>query len=257
MHLGHTDFILAFDDRSSSRRCSSAIEGDHAGRPRRWEHPPGLQGMSSRERRRSTPNPTGTVDRAHRRQRPEAVHAAPDLRLATPVEQVGQNPFDFKYGESFGDHTSIRPGSSARCSCATTPTGARPTSASSPSACGACPRLHEHAAQFLFELWCPPSAPSSHGRRRHRPLRRRAGPDLCGARSRPTSIAGCEDNIWKNEGVEQRAVCKMLVAHRAPAAAATASSAPLIGRGADDAKVDHWLAQAAPVDGFIGFAIGR
>jgi myo-inositol catabolism protein IolC len=31
----------------------------------------------------------------------------------------------------------------------------------------------------------------------------------------------------------------------------------VLGRGADDAKVDHWLAQAAPVEGFVGFAIGR
>ena len=31
----------------------------------------------------------------------------------------------------------------------------------------------------------------------------------------------------------------------------------LLGRGASNEKVDHWLAQAAPVDGFIGFAIGR
>ena len=31
----------------------------------------------------------------------------------------------------------------------------------------------------------------------------------------------------------------------------------VLGRGASDAKVDHWLQQAAPVEGFIGFAIGR
>jgi myo-inositol catabolism protein IolC len=31
----------------------------------------------------------------------------------------------------------------------------------------------------------------------------------------------------------------------------------LLGRGADDDKVDHWLRQAAPVEGFVGFAIGR
>ena len=31
----------------------------------------------------------------------------------------------------------------------------------------------------------------------------------------------------------------------------------LLGRGASDEKVDHWLTQAAPVQGFIGFAIGR
>jgi 5-dehydro-2-deoxygluconokinase len=31
----------------------------------------------------------------------------------------------------------------------------------------------------------------------------------------------------------------------------------LLGRGASDEKVDQWLTQAAPVDGFVGFAIGR
>ena len=31
----------------------------------------------------------------------------------------------------------------------------------------------------------------------------------------------------------------------------------LLGRGASDDKVDHWLSEAAPVDGFVGFAIGR
>jgi 5-dehydro-2-deoxygluconokinase len=31
----------------------------------------------------------------------------------------------------------------------------------------------------------------------------------------------------------------------------------LLGRGASTEKVEHWLEQASPVDGFIGFAIGR
>jgi 5-dehydro-2-deoxygluconokinase len=31
----------------------------------------------------------------------------------------------------------------------------------------------------------------------------------------------------------------------------------VLGRGASEEKVDHWLQQAAPVEGFIGFAIGR
>ena len=31
----------------------------------------------------------------------------------------------------------------------------------------------------------------------------------------------------------------------------------MLGRGANDDKVDHWLTQAAPVDGYVGFAIGR
>ena len=31
----------------------------------------------------------------------------------------------------------------------------------------------------------------------------------------------------------------------------------LLGRGASTGKVEQWLREAAPVDGFIGFAIGR
>jgi myo-inositol catabolism protein IolC len=31
----------------------------------------------------------------------------------------------------------------------------------------------------------------------------------------------------------------------------------VLGRGVDDRKVREWLATAAPVPGFIGFAVGR
>ena len=31
----------------------------------------------------------------------------------------------------------------------------------------------------------------------------------------------------------------------------------VLGRGADDAAVDHWLRQGAGVPGYVGFAIGR
>ena len=31
----------------------------------------------------------------------------------------------------------------------------------------------------------------------------------------------------------------------------------VLGRGASTEKVDRWLQAAAPVDGFVGFAIGR
>ena len=34
-------------------------------------------------------------------------------------------------------------------------------------------------------------------------------------------------------------------------------SCVVLGRGASDEKVDEWLRVAAPVEGFIGFAIGR
>jgi 5-dehydro-2-deoxygluconokinase len=56
--------------------------------------------------------------------------------------------------------------------------------------------------------------------------------------------------------VERRSDCEALVA-QARAGGRDGVACVVLGRGADDSKVDHWLAQAAPVDGFVGFAIGR
>jgi 5-dehydro-2-deoxygluconokinase len=68
--------------------------------------------------------------------------------------------------------------------------------------------------------------------------------------------AGIEVDIWKIEGVDERSDCEMLVA-QARSGGRDQVACVVLGRGADDAKVDRWLGQAAPVDGFIGFAIGR
>ncbi len=68
--------------------------------------------------------------------------------------------------------------------------------------------------------------------------------------------AGIEVDVWKIEGVDARADCEMLVA-QARTGGRDGVVCVVLGRGADDAKVDHWLGEAAPVDGFVGFAIGR
>ena len=68
--------------------------------------------------------------------------------------------------------------------------------------------------------------------------------------------AKLEVDIWKIEGVDERSDCEMLVS-QARSGGRDGVVCVVLGRGADDAKVDQWLAAAAPVDGFIGFAIGR
>ena len=62
--------------------------------------------------------------------------------------------------------------------------------------------------------------------------------------------------MWKIEGVDRREDCEMLVA-QCRTGGRDGVVCVLLGRGASDSKVDHWLRQAAPVDGFVGFAIGR
>jgi 5-dehydro-2-deoxygluconokinase len=57
--------------------------------------------------------------------------------------------------------------------------------------------------------------------------------------------------------VESREDAEMLVAQTRKGEGRENVVSVLLGRGASDDKVDHWLRQAAPVEGFVGFAIGR
>jgi 5-dehydro-2-deoxygluconokinase len=68
--------------------------------------------------------------------------------------------------------------------------------------------------------------------------------------------AGVEPDIWKVEGLDTAEDCK-LVADAARAGGRDQVGCVVLGAGADEQTVAHWLRQAATVDGFIGFAIGR
>src|SRR5258705_13642230 len=65
-----------------------------------------------------------------------------------------------------------------------------------------------------------------------------------------------EVDIWKIEGVDERAGAERL-AEQTRVGGRDGVVCVLLGRGASDEKVDHWLTEAAPVEGFVGFAIGR
>src|SRR4029450_680032 len=68
--------------------------------------------------------------------------------------------------------------------------------------------------------------------------------------------AGVEPDVWKIEGLDARADCgKVLEAARR--GGRDKVSCIVLGRGEDDQKVREWLATAAAVPGFIGFAVGR
>ena len=68
--------------------------------------------------------------------------------------------------------------------------------------------------------------------------------------------AGVEPDIWKVEGLDTADDCR-LVADAARAGGRDDVACVVLGAGADEATVAHWLRQAATVDGFVGFAIGR
>ena len=68
--------------------------------------------------------------------------------------------------------------------------------------------------------------------------------------------SGVEPDVWKIEGIDRREDCERVVA-AARRNGRDKVGCIVLGRGEDDEKVREWLAVAASVPGFVGFAVGR
>src|SRR6185312_15040737 len=68
--------------------------------------------------------------------------------------------------------------------------------------------------------------------------------------------AGVEPDVWKVEGLDRREDCVNLVL-AARRDDRNRVGCIILGGGQDEQKVRAWLATAASVPGFIGFAVGR
>jgi len=181
-----------------------------------------------------------------------------DLKLAMPVEKSGQDEFDFQYGEQFAEHIEKFDGDFAKVLVRYNPDGdaelnARQTARLKRLA----DWLHANDRKFLFELLVPAEdtqleSVGGDTDRYDAELR----PELMRRTIEEFQQAGVEADIWKIEGVDTRGDCELL-ARQSRADGRDNVVCVLLGRGASDEKVDQWLRQAAPVDGFVGFAIGR
>jgi myo-inositol catabolism protein IolC len=181
------------------------------------------------------------------------------IKLAMPVEKSGQNEFDFQYGDDFGAHIEKFNPDFSKVLVRYNPDD--PDTEVNKRQLEKLKRLadwlHENDRKFLFELLVPATDAQ---------LEQAGGDtDRYDAELRPELMrraiadiqdAGIEVDIWKIEGVDERSDCEML-AQQTRTGGRDGVVCVLLGRGASDDKVDHWLRQAAPVDGFIGFAIGR
>ena len=180
------------------------------------------------------------------------------LRLAMPVEKSGQDEFDFDYGAEFGEHIERFDPDFVKVLVRYNPDGdAEMNRRQNERLRQLSDWLHERDRKFLYELLVPATADQlesvgGDGDRYDAELR----PELMRRAIEESQQFGVEADIWKIEGVERREDCEML-AQQTRSGGRDGVVCVLLGRGASDEKVEHWLRQAAPVDGFVGFAIGR
>jgi myo-inositol catabolism protein IolC len=183
---------------------------------------------------------------------------AEGLRLAMPVEKSGQPEFEFEYGEEFATHIEAFDPDFAKVLVRYNPDGQSDLNRRQLSRLRRLSDwLHDHRRSFLFELLVPPEQVHMDrvGGSRER-YDREVRPELVVRTIAEAQTAGVEPDIWKIEGLDRREDC-LRVVHAARAGGRDMVACIVLGRGAGEERVAEWLRQAASVDGFKGFAIGR
>jgi myo-inositol catabolism protein IolC len=253
-------YILAFDHRTSFQTKLFAIEGT----------PTPAESERIREAKRiildgllvaAESAPAGTVGALVDEENGAAV-AREAKRLGLPFAMAAEKSsvpeFDFEYGDDFARHIEAFEPDFVKILARYNPEGDRELNRRQAERLA---RLSDYLAprttKYLFELIVPPephqlAALDSDSERFATELR----PQLAAAAIAELHEAGVEPDIWKVEGLDSAEDCR-LVADAARAGGRDDVACVVLGAGADDATVAHWLRQAATVDGFVGFAIGR
>jgi myo-inositol catabolism protein IolC len=178
---------------------------------------------------------------------------------ACPAEKSGQAEFTFEYGEEFARHIEAMRPTFCKVLVRYNPEGDR---ALNDRQAAHLKRLSDYLREksnsmFMFELLVPPEKEE---------LDRLEGdtkaydiglrPELMAEAIELLQNAGVEPDIWKIEGLDRRTDCEKIV-RVARRGGRDKVGCIILGRGEDDKKVHEWLATAAGVPGFIGFAVGR
>jgi len=178
--------------------------------------------------------------------------------LAMPVEKSGQDEFAFQYGADFGAHIEEFDPTFAKVLVRYNPEGDATVNRRQTAQLGTLSRwLRKHDRKFLFELLVPATTAQldrfeGHQREYDRELR----PGLVVDVIKALQEADVEPDVWKIEGLDERASCEAVVT-QARSGGRDGVTCIVLGRGADEAQVIEWVKIGASVDGFEGFAVGR
>jgi myo-inositol catabolism protein IolC len=264
MALGYDGklYILAFDHRGSFQKKMFGIQGEPTPEQTATISDAKhliFEGMVQAVKRGAEASATGVlVDEQFGSDVPESARAE-GLKLAMPVEKSGQNEFDFEYGDDFGAHIEKFDPDFSKVLVRLNP---EDDPVLNERQLGRLKRLadwlHENERRFLFELLVPATddqLAKVDGDTDRYDVELR--PELMRRAIEEIQNAGIEVDVWKIEGVDESKDAQMLAEQTRSGEGREGVVCVLLGRGASTAKVEQWLEVAAPIDGFIGFAIGR
>jgi 5-dehydro-2-deoxygluconokinase len=266
MALGYDGklFILAFDHRGSFQKKMFGIEGDPDEEQTRTISDAKhliFEGMLAAADKGLDEEAAGVlVDEQFGGDIPSQAKER-GFKLAMPVEKSGQNEFDFQYGEDgFAEHIEKFDPAFSKVLVRYNPDdpdtdmNQRQLSRLKTLA----DWLHSVDRKFLFELLVPATdaqmdSVGGDAERYDTELR----PELMRRAIEDCQEFGIEVDIWKIEGVDEQSDCEMLAQQTRKGEGREGVVCVVLGRGASDEKVSMWLRAGAPVEGYVGFAIGR
>lgn len=264
MDLGYSGelYILAFDHRGSFT-TRFGLEGDPtAADAQRFADGKHLifEGIEAALERGADPSATGAlVDEQFGAPTHVPQEAkARGIELAMPVEKSGQKEFDFEYGDAFGAHIERFDPDFSKVLVRYNPDGDGEMNKRQAARLRRLSDwLHANERRLLFELLVPAeedqlASVDDDARRYDAELR----PELMVRAIAGLQEAGIEPDVWKIEGVDERGDAERIAA-QCRHGGRDGVACVVLGRGADRGKVDDWLRSAAPVAGYVGFAIGR
>jgi myo-inositol catabolism protein IolC len=265
MALGYDGklYILAFDHRGSFQKKMFGIQGDPT--PEETDRIADakhliFEGLVKASEEGAEPGVTGClVDEQFGAPKgiPEQAKER-GLILAMPVEKSGQDEFDFEYGDDFGAHIEKFDPEFSKVLVRYNPEGDADMNGRQRERLRRLAEwLHERDRKFLFELLVPAEdaqleSVGGDSDRYDAELR----PELMRRTIMELQDAGVEADVWKIEGIDTQEDCER-IAQTCRRDGRDGVICVVLGRGADDEKVEHWLRQGAPVEGYAGFAIGR
>ena len=182
-----------------------------------------------------------------------------NIITACPAEKSGQEEFDFEYGKDFARHIEDFDSTFCKVLVRYNPQG---DLALNTRQATRLKRLSEFLAaknhsRFMFELLVPAEKTQLEKLNGDKATYdRELRPGLMVEAIEELQDAGVEPDLWKIEGLDRREDCESIVA-AARAGGRGQVGCIILGRGEDERKVRQWLAIAAKVPGFIGFAVGR
>jgi myo-inositol catabolism protein IolC len=178
---------------------------------------------------------------------------------ACPAEKSGQEEFDFEYEDDFAAHIELFQPTFCKVLVRYNPEGDQELNRRQSARLK---RLSDYLhgsgqSLFMFELLVPPEKSQIDelkGDKKAYDLELR--PSLMVQAIQELQEAQVEPDVWKIEGLDRREDCASVVSV-ARRDGRDDVGCIVLGRGEDDKKVREWLATAASVPGFVGFAVGR